>query len=318
MKSIVFGASGFIGSHLVEQLQLSGQEVTAVVRAGANTDFLSSINVSIVEVDFSQHAEIVQAIAGHSHVYNCLANPKMHQSLDDHRQVEVILTQQVMHAACDAKAIRFIQLSTVQVYGFSRPPTPIDENYKGEATYIFNQVAQEREAAVKKIAEQRDIELVIARPVNTMSKRDKTTQQLFKAHRQGIMVAFGNGQNRFSCVDTRDVGRAMLWLGGLPEATGKTYLISGYDTSWEEMKRSLDSQHGKQAKFIRIPAIVAKAIASVLETLTPFSKDLSLVPFAVAVMSTQTLFDDSKIRSTGFTPLYQTIDDTIDGYYSKS
>lgn len=317
MKPIVFGASGFIGSHVVEQLLLNDQEVTAVVRAGSKTDFLQALGANICEIDFENDEQLLSAMKGHELVYNCLANPRMHQSLNEHRKVEVELTGKVLSAACEAGAQRFVQLSTVQVYGFARPPIPVDENHPCEATYVFNQVAQEREARIKEIAKNNDIELVIARPVNTFGKRDGSTSQIFKGHRQGVMVVFGNGENRFSCIDTRDVGRAMVWLGNLPNAAGNTYLISGYETSWSEVKEALDKHLGKPAKFIRVPVFLAKAIAYTLEKLTPYSKDLSLVPFSVSVMSTQTLFDDSKIRATGFTPLYASIEETIDGYYAK-
>ncbi|GLI10721.1 hypothetical protein YDYSG_67570 [Paenibacillus tyrfis] len=43
MNAVVFGGSGFIGSHTVEQLVLAGHEVTAAVREQSDTAFLDRL-----------------------------------------------------------------------------------------------------------------------------------------------------------------------------------------------------------------------------------------------------------------------------------
>lgn len=310
MKAIVFGASGFIGSHVCEQLILAGYTVTGVVRKSSNTTFLQSIGVMVKAIDFSSNTALSELIDGHKLVYNCLASVKLHQSLNTHRMVDVQLTERVIQAAAAAKAKRFIQLSTVQVYGFSKPPVPIDENHPCEATYAFNQVAQEREKIVKKVADKTGIELVIARPVNTLGARDSTMEKVFDLHKKGIMVTFGNGENKFSCIDTRDLGRAMVLLGESPKAVGNTYLIRGFDTSWKEIKTALDNTRKSHSKLICIPSRFAKKVAGLLEKIIPYRFDLQLTPFSVSVMSEQTLFDDKKIRALGFVPRYG-LDETI-------
>lgn len=199
----------------------------------------------------------------------------------------------------------------MQVYGFSRPPTPIDENYPSDPKYDFTQVALEREAAVQEIADKTGIELVVLRPVNTMGKRDSSMRAIFDGHKKGIVAVFGTGENRWSCIDTRDVGRAMAWLGELPEAAGNTYLVSGYETTWMAVKNALDDARYSTSRLIRIPAGAGKFFARVLEKLLPYSVNLPLVPFAVEVMSGQTLFDDRKIRATGFRPKYN-LQETIE------
>src|SRR5690554_679233 len=308
MEVIVFGASGFIGSHVCEQLILAGYAVTGVVRSSSNTVFLQSIGVMIKAIDFSSDVALNEVIDGHELVYNCLASVKLHQSLNVRRMVDVELTERVIQAAAVAKAKRFVQLSTVQVYGFSRPPEPIDEDHPCEAIYAFNRVAQEREAIVKKVADKTGIELVIARPVNTIGARDSTMGKVFGLHKKGHMVVFGNGENKFSCVDTRDLGRAMVLLGESPQAAGNTYLIRGFDTSWKEIKTALDNTRKSHSKLICIPSKFAKKVAGLLEKIIPYRFDLQLTPFSVSVMSEQTLFDDKKIRALGCVPRYGLIE----------
>lgn len=305
MNAVVFGATGFIGSHVAEQLIHAGHIVTAVTRQGSRTEFLQQLGANVVAIDFAEDAAIEAAIKGDDIVYCCLASPKMHQSLEAHRAIDVVLTRRVIEAAARAGAKRFLQLSTVQVYGFSRPPTPIDENHPSDPKYHFTQIALEREAAVQEVADKSGIELVVLRPVNTMGRRDSSMAAIFDGHNKGIVVVFGTGENRWSCIDARDVGRAMAWLGEQPAAAGNTYLVSGYETTWVAIKKALDQARGSTSKLIRIPAGVGKFIGGVLERLLPYSVDVPLVPFAVEVMSGQTLFDGSKIKATGFRAKYQ-------------
>lgn len=223
-----------------------------------------------------------------------------------------MLTERLVKVAARAGVRRFVQLSTVQVYGFERPPLPIDEAWSCHASYPFNLVAQQREAAVRAAVADSGMELAVARPVNTFGRRDKTLADILQLHRKGYMVVFGDGNNAFSCIDTRDLGRAMVLLGQTPKLAHDTYLISGCDTSWRELKQTLDRYTGRRARLLCIPARWAKSLARVAAAVTPWSVDLKLTPFAVAVMSTQTLFDDRRIRSLGFQPRYGVADMVAD------
>lgn len=311
MKAVVFGGTGFIGSHVVEQLSLSNNKVTVVVRENSKTTFLESLGVSIRRIDFQNLKAITQVIEGEEIVFNCLANPRLHQSHEDHKAVEIYLTQKILKCAIEAKAKRFIQLSTVQVYGFQRPSEPINEYYPCVPTYVFNQVAYEREQSIKKVAEKGEIELVILRPSNTTGKRDISLLPPYLAlHKFRLFPVFGDGTARFSCVDTRDIGKAMVWLGELVKATGETYLLRGYDLSWIEFKEALDKFFNRKSFLLKTPTPIAMSLGFLMEKVFPYGKEPPLTRFAVDVLTTSTLFDDSKIRQTGFKTEYN-FEDTL-------
>jgi nucleoside-diphosphate-sugar epimerase len=310
-QAIVFGGTGFIGSHVVEQLRHTLQHVTAPVRAGSDTGFLDSIGASPVVLDFSRQDDIVNVIKGHALVYCCLANPCHHLALVDLREVEVGLTGRVIAAAAQAGARRVVLLSTVMVYGFCRPPQLIDEDYPPDPTYAFNRVALEREIAAREVAAQAGIELVILRPANTLGRRDKQMSRLFAACRKGNFPVFGHEEFRFSAVDARDVGRAMAFLGELASAAGQTYLLKGYDTSWLELKAAIEKLSRKNLRVVRLPLTLSRLAGLILETLWPYGKEPPLSRFSVAVMSTHTLFDCRKILSAGFVPQYS-LEDSLD------
>lgn len=303
--AIVFGASGFIGSHVAEQLIAAGHSVSAPVRASsASGAFLAAIGAAQQPLDFASDAALERSIAGHEIVYCCLANPRHHQPLAALRAVEIDLTGRVIRAAGRAGARRIVLLSTVMVYGFDRPPHPIDEDWPPLPGHRFTRVALEREHAARTAAVDAGIELTILRPANALGRRDRQMTKLFATFRRGLFPLFGREEWRFSAIDARDIGRAMLFLGELPQAGGQTYLVKGYDTSWLELKASLEKLTGRRAIALRLPSAFAQALGSLIERVAPYAWEPALTRFSVDVMSTHTLFDTAKIEAAGFASAY--------------
>jgi dihydroflavonol-4-reductase len=311
MKSVIFGATGFIGSHVAEQLVKAGHEVTAVIRSGSDTRFLKSLGVALQEVNYADTASIEQVIVPGAVVYNCLAYRGTGKSIEDFRTVEVDLTRQIAEAAYRAGARRYIQLSSIIAYGTRIPSTPIDETYPPQPEIPIDRASLEREQVVKQVAAETGLDTVILQPASTIGQRDGFSffHRILTAHIDNAFPMMNNGQAKFSCIDTRDVGRAMVWLGEAgDEVKGQTYLLKGYDVSWLEIKQALDQARGVTAKIRHISYRPAQALAVIMEALLP---NPPLDRRTVHVLTHNRHYDDHKIRSAGFAPRYTDLQDTI-------
>ena len=301
MTTVVFGASGFIGSHVAEQLLLAGHDVTTPIRAGSDRAFLDSIGVRVIEVDFVEQSDVQAAIGTANVVVNCIAavQTSPHQA----HSVDVELTRQLVYAAARAGATRFVQLSTIVVYGFASGICPADETTSCQPTHPISRLAVEREDTVRNAATAAGIDYVILRPASTIGVRDKASffSRLVQAHEANAFPMIDGGKSRFSCVDTRDIGRAAAYLAELPEATGETYLLRAYELSWAQLKDLLDHHRHVIAKTRNIPRPLALGLATVQETL---SRRPSLTRYAVETLCHDRVWDDAKLRSTGFTTVY--------------
>lgn len=76
MKIIVFGATGGIGRHVVNQALQTGDEVTAFVRDLTKLQ-IENDHLHVVRGDATNAEEVSAAIAGHDAVVSCLGSNKM-------------------------------------------------------------------------------------------------------------------------------------------------------------------------------------------------------------------------------------------------
>ncbi|WP_236692748.1 NAD-dependent epimerase/dehydratase family protein [Aneurinibacillus tyrosinisolvens] len=301
MKAIVFGGTGFIGGHVVEQLNLAGHQVTATVRHTSNTTFLESLGVRVVKLDFSDRAAIGNVIEGHEVVYNCTADAKLHTHINLNAPVEIELTKTLIETAALHGAFRFIQLSTIVIYDF-RSGEPIEESYDSQPEYLIQRLGLEREKAAEEAGRKAGIETILLRPASTIGVRDVSSffARLFMAHASDQYPMVGSGATKVSLVDTRDVGRAMAWLGtyNRPQHDNGIYLLKGFDTTWKELKTEIDRAAGRVAKIVHIP-----------EALTDEQMmQYKLTPFAIKTFTVNRIWDDNKIRKLGFKTNYSIAD----------
>ncbi|MEE9167324.1 MAG: NAD-dependent epimerase/dehydratase family protein, partial [Candidatus Neomarinimicrobiota bacterium] len=70
MKSLVTGASGFIGSHLVERLVDEGHRVTALVRKTSRLRWLENDSVQLVTGDIRNPDSLVGAVKNQDLIFH--------------------------------------------------------------------------------------------------------------------------------------------------------------------------------------------------------------------------------------------------------
>lgn len=310
MRAIVFGATGFFGSHVVEQLVAAGHEAVAVVRPSSSRAHLESVGAVVLSSDFSDDA-LVEASRSADVVFNCTADTRLHLDHETRRAVEIVLTERIIRAASSAGVGRYVQLSSVQSYGTDLPAEAVDEEHPCRPLHDYQLVTLEREDTVKRVADEVGLDWVIGRPVTSTGARDTSLMKnLYPVHRSGRFPVFGEGNLPITVADARDVGRAMLLLGESAEASRGVFLIGGFACSWLEIKEAMDRATGRTTKTLHLPVRPMRALARVLTALTPRNREPFLHPLAVDTSSRPSAFDDSRLRALGYAPQHG-LDDAI-------
>jgi len=128
MKNLVTGATGLLGSHIVEQLVREGEKVRCLVRKTSNTSFLDTLNVEKVYGDITDPGSLIAAFKDIDIVCHCAAKVSDWGPWEEFERTIVQGTKNCLEASLQAGVKRFLYVSTEGVYGYHlRHPYPVDE-----------------------------------------------------------------------------------------------------------------------------------------------------------------------------------------------
>jgi UDP-glucose 4-epimerase len=135
-KVVVVGGSGFIGSHVADQLSCAGYQVT--IYDITESSWLRA-DQSMVVGDIQNEEKLKHTIKGSYAVYNFAALADLNQALDQSlktAQINIVGNINVMEACRVNKVERFVYASTVYVHsregGFYRCSKQASESYVEE------------------------------------------------------------------------------------------------------------------------------------------------------------------------------------------
>jgi nucleoside-diphosphate-sugar epimerase len=120
-RAFVTGALGFIGGALAERLRAEGVEVRGV-------DLQADAARGVVAGDVSQPGEWQRHAQGCDLIVHTAAIVSLRSGLEDFHRVNVIGTRNALDAAIAAGARRFVQLSSVTVFGNDFPDGVTEEH----------------------------------------------------------------------------------------------------------------------------------------------------------------------------------------------
>lgn len=256
------GASGFLGSHILEALTQRTIPVNAVVR---NPHAILAASAERHVAELSDVPGLTRAFYGCRAVIANAALGSFQGTLSDFQRVNIDGTQNVLHAAISADVERVILVSTVAVcrtqvntlldetairYGQDgkRGPWQVSDLTTDWRYAVTKSVAEDR---ARDIARKAGLKLTILRPGPVFGARDpKLTQRYLRQWRQPIAFAVTAGVPH---VSAPDVAQAACQALERPESIGNTYVLAGPPTSPYEVLRTLRQLTGKGPRLIPIP-----------------------------------------------------------------
>lgn len=180
-KVFVTGASGFIGSHLVERLVSSGYRVKALVPYNIDNTwgwldtFPSKIKnkLKVVQGDVLDHDLILKETRKYDiifHLAALISIPYSYKSPRAYISTNVIGTLNILEASKINKIKKIVITSTSEVYG-SAKYVPIDEKHplNAQSPYAASKIAADQIAM--SYYKSFDLPVTIIRPFNTFGPR---------------------------------------------------------------------------------------------------------------------------------------------------
>ena len=211
MKIAITGATGFIGSRLVEQLSRNRHEIVVFSRNTTNADQCfpkrKFSNLNIVNYDPRQSGDWQQAISGCDAVVNLAGEPIAERWTTAYKQAILesrqLLTRKLVEAIHQAtvKPKVLVSASAIGYYGTSETKTLTEESPAGQD--FLSQVCQAWEAEAKKV-EREGVRLAIVRIGIVLGNGGALAKMLppFKLFAGGPI---GSGRQWFSWIHRDDL-----------------------------------------------------------------------------------------------------------------
>src|SRR3954471_19799366 len=115
--NVVTGATGFLGSHIAEQLAARGERVRALVRPTSDTAFLRQLGAELAPGDLADPASLRRAVEGADVVYHCAARVGDWGPWRAFQEQVIEATANLLDACRAAHVGRVLHVSSIIVYG---------------------------------------------------------------------------------------------------------------------------------------------------------------------------------------------------------
>lgn len=271
MRVLVTGATGFVGQALLVRLVTNpGLGLVAVSRRSPSC-FPEGVAFAQI-TNFSgnsswesvlHNAQVVVHAAARVHVMNDEAS----DPLTEFRKVNVEGTLSLARQAVTAGVKRFIFISSIKVNGegtdrgafFSAEsqPAPIDP-------YAISKY--EAEVALKRLADETGLEVVIIRPPLVYGPGVKANfLSMMRWVSMGVPLPLGAIDNRRSLVALDNLVDLIVTCIDHPAAANQTFLVSdGEDLSTSQLLRRIGLALGRPARLLPVPVWLLEVGATLL------------------------------------------------------
>ena len=178
MKILVTGASGFIGSALVQALVHAGHDVSALLRRKSSVENLKGVAFTRITGDLSDQESLVRACEGVDAVFH-LAGMTAAKNRAEFFTFNAEGTRNLAHAAVQSKTLRrFIAVSSLAASGPSQGLCPKTEGDPDHPVSHYGESKLRGELYLEELKGQ--LPYIIIRPPMVYGPRDKNVFLIFK------------------------------------------------------------------------------------------------------------------------------------------
>jgi dihydroflavonol-4-reductase len=269
LKTLITGATGFVGSAVVRQLIKAGHSVRALIRAGSDLRNLAGLELETVTGDLTDSPSLDRALAGCSILFHVAADyrlwvPRPKEIYD----VNVTGTRNIMAAAARAGVSRIVYTSSVATLGLIRNGTPADENTPVSAADMVGDYKRSKflaEAEVKRLADEEGLPVVIVNPSTPVGPRDikpTPTGRIIVDAASGRMPAYVDTGLNLVHVDDVAVGHLLALESG---KVGERYVLGAVNLSLKKILAEIAAVVGRKPPRVRLPHNLVLPVAYLSE-----------------------------------------------------
>lgn len=279
-RILITGASGFIGSFLVEKGLSDNYEVWAGVRNSSSKEYLQDERIQFIDLKFNDTKALADQLRSfrqefgkfdfiihNAGVTKCL-NPQ------DFEKVNFQYTVNFIEALKNADAVpgKFVLMSSLSAFGVgdevNYTPIRLTDKPNPNTAYGISKLKAE-----KYLQEVSDIPYLIFRPTGVYGPREKDYFLMLKTVKSGLDVGAGFQPQHLTFIYVKDLVD-VIYAGLESTVTNKAYFVADGDVHTDKgytqlVKEVLGKRH---VLSIKVPLGLLKVISVVAEEISKITK----------------------------------------------
>lgn len=274
-NALVTGATGFIGSHIADELLARGYKVRCTYRKTSDLRWIKGKNFELHETDLYDKDSIKAALQGIDFVFHAAGSVRA-WNYEGYLNGNLIPTKNILES-CLEESIdlkRFVYVSSQTVTG---PSKSYDKPMKEEdASKPISPYAKSKKAAEEFVLKNsKNLPVTIIRPPGVFGPRDTAIYSLFRIISMHIAPYFGFSDKYVSLIYVKDLARGTINAAEFENTKGQIYFLAyddffSYRDLFDHVKSSMN---GRFTFNVILPEIIVKYSGYVSELFGRLKKD---------------------------------------------
>ena len=229
MKILITGASGFIGSFIVEEALKRGFETWAAVRKSSSREWLQNERIHFIELNLSSKAQLVEQLRGKDfdYVVHAAGVTKCLNKQDFHH-INTEGTKHLVDALIELQMPlkRFVFISSLSIFGAIKEQQPYEEIKEADTPQPNTEYGRSKLAAEQYLESVGSrVPYIILRPTGVYGPREKDYFIMAKSIKGHSDFAVGFKRQDITFVYVKDVVQA-VFLALDKGKNGRKYFLS--------------------------------------------------------------------------------------------
>ncbi len=271
-KILITGASGFIGSHLVEEGLRRGYTVYAGVRPGSKRDFLQQDGLRFFQLDLTspqlmerRFKHFLRSEGGFDYIVHNAGITRAHRK-EDFQLVNDGYTRHLVNAVSEAGRLpeKFVFISSLAAGG-PGDPLHLEPIRLSDPDHPLSAYAKSKLSAERYIRSIPDFPYIILRPTAVYGPRDKDFLSLFRLVNLGIEPLVGWYPQKLSFIYVKDLARIVVQLLGAGCARTSWLISDGVAYNKEDAGNILRTILNRETIKVSLPLAPIRAVTFCIE-----------------------------------------------------
>lgn len=231
MKILITGASGFIGSHIVDEALRRDMDVWVVVRKTTSRRYLQDSRINFIEMNLNSADDVYEKLSTLSFDYIVHAagvtkcadkNDFFHVNTEGTKN----FVNGILRSGIDVK--KFVYLSSLSIFGAiheQQPYIPINEKDTPHPNTLYGESKLKAEEFLDSVKDR--LPVVVLRPTGVYGPREKDYYMMAKSIKSHVDFSVGYKRQDITFVYVKDVVNAVFLALERGESGRKYFLSDG-------------------------------------------------------------------------------------------